>query len=298
MTKEYIVSFVILTRNRKNELKEALESVITQDYSGKEIIVVDNHSSDGSPQMVKEYFPQVRLVELERNTGVCGGRNIGIRNSRGEIIIFLDDDALFASPNATFKIVEKFASSNQIGVLAFRVKDYYTGEIPRQNIPRSDKKIMSSEYEASYFCGTCAIRKSLLDDVGLFSEDFFYSGEELDLAFRILETDLKIIYCPQIEVYHKASSVERPGWQRFYYFHRNRIWLSFKYLPLSYAFIHSTVWCAKIFVESLIAGYLTFFLKGMRDGIIKLPALMKRERKVISRQTRKKLKSLSGRLYY
>ena len=108
----------------------------------------------------------------------------------------------------------------------------------------------------------------------------------------------KIIYCPQIEVYHKASPGGRPGWQRFYYYHRNRIWLSFKYLPLSYAFIHSAAWCAKIFVDSLENGYFTFFLKGFRDGIIELPALMRRERKVISRQTIQKLKSLSGRLYY
>ena len=188
MNEECLVNFVILTRNRKTELMEALKSVIAQDYSRKEIIVVDNHSSDGSPQMVKECFPQVRLIQLKNNIGVCGGRNIGIRNSRGEIIIFLDDDAFFTSHNATRKIVEKISSSNQIGVLAFQVKDYYTGEIPRQNIPRRDKKRISSEYEASYFCGTCcSIRKSLLNHVGVFPEDFFYSGEELDLSFRILE---------------------------------------------------------------------------------------------------------------
>lgn len=294
------VSFVVLTMNRKNELQNALESIIAQNYRWKEIIVIDNHSSDGSPELVQARFPQVQLIQLEQNVGVCGGRNIGIRASHGEIIIFLDDDAVFASPDATIKIVEKFRSDSQIGVVAFQILENRTGTVAPEHFPLRDKTLINSsdEREVSYFCGTCAIRKSLFEQVGEYPEAYFYSGEELDLSVRILESGLKIIYAPQIQIDHFPSSIGRPKGQWFYYTHRNRMWFAFKYFPLRYAFLHSTIWCAKVCLDSLLSGHFTFFLKGLYDGIAKLPALIKHERKVINRHTVKKLKSLSGRLYY
>ncbi|HPJ71728.1 MAG TPA: glycosyltransferase [bacterium] len=85
-----LFSVTIVTRNRRKELKRALTSVFTQHYRPIEVVVVDNDSGDGSGEMVREKWPEVRLIELHRNIGCQPGRNIAMKNCRGEFIFNLD----------------------------------------------------------------------------------------------------------------------------------------------------------------------------------------------------------------
>ncbi|MBI3815828.1 MAG: glycosyltransferase family 2 protein, partial [Nitrospinae bacterium] len=124
-----LVTYIILTRNRKEEVAEALRSVRNQDYTSKEIIVIDNASSDGTDEMIEREFPDVRYYRLDRNVGACAGRNIGIKEAKGDIFIFLDDDAIFEKGNETTTAVNKFNSIPDIDAVAFKVIDYQSGGV-------------------------------------------------------------------------------------------------------------------------------------------------------------------------
>jgi len=293
-----LVSFIVLTYNRKDELIQALKSIQSQSYHPKEIIVVDNGSTDGSSTLIKESFPSVKLIRLNNNVGVGRGKNIGIQNAQGDVLIFIDDDAFFVDRNSTKLIVNRLLSEENLGLIGCKIFNLPKNGIDRKEIPRRDKKIIEHEHETTYFVGTgFALKRKVIESVGLFPEDYFYSGEELDLSFRMIEAGFKIIYFPKVVVYHNVSPKGRPVWQRSYYLTRNRIWLALKYLPTHYAILHSTCWLAFMFYESMLRGFLRYYFRGVFDSIKGLLPILKC-RKVLSTKTIRKLRLLSGRLYY
>ena len=89
MNEQPLVTVNILSFNRKDELRNTLTKVYEQDYKNIEVIVVDNASSDGSPEMVKNEFPKVQLIQLEKNIGIAGW-NEGFEIAKGEYVLVLD----------------------------------------------------------------------------------------------------------------------------------------------------------------------------------------------------------------
>src|SRR5579884_1798019 len=124
-----LVSIVILNYKRMTALEQALQSVVAQQYPCKEVIVVDNHSEENVAAVVQKYGSDVRLIELAANLGACGGRNAGIRATRGEIVITLDNDVSFVAPDAVDKVVRVFEQQPDYHVLAFQLRDSHTGKL-------------------------------------------------------------------------------------------------------------------------------------------------------------------------
>ncbi|MGB9589012.1 MAG: glycosyltransferase family 2 protein, partial [Armatimonadota bacterium] len=93
-----------------------------------EVIVVDNGSSDGTPEMVRQEFPSVRLVRLHKNTGVCEARNIGAVNARNELLLFLDDDGYFDLSTIPL-LVNQFQSNERLAVLGCQIIQVSTNEL-------------------------------------------------------------------------------------------------------------------------------------------------------------------------
>ena len=110
--------------NRQEKLVECLTSVREQEYPDKQIIVVDNGSSDKTMNLIREHFPDVELLVLSSNQGVAGGRNRGVEVTRGEICIFLDDDAYFTNPQATYRAVSYFQKDPQLACIAFLIRNF------------------------------------------------------------------------------------------------------------------------------------------------------------------------------
>ena len=92
-----LVSVIILNYKRREALGRTLDSVVSQDYLNREIIVVDNHSEEDIRSIVEVRGTDIRLIELEQNMGTCAGRNAGIRQAGGEFIVTLDNDVPLAS---------------------------------------------------------------------------------------------------------------------------------------------------------------------------------------------------------
>jgi GT2 family glycosyltransferase len=226
-----LVSVIILYCNRRGTIQETIDSAVTQDYSHREIIVVDNHSQDDLSRVIECRGYAVSLIELPQNLGACAGRNAGIRAARGDILVFLDDDVSFRSTSELRKTVEAFNQHPQIHVLAFQVCDPETGELRLREWchPRHWKEFGESEFETHYFGeGACAFRREVFEVAGLYYEAMFIAGEGHDLAVRLLDHGFRILYCSRVRVGHRAAMEGRSSDRQYYYLTRNFIWMAYK----------------------------------------------------------------------
>jgi len=177
-----MVSIVITTYNRRAFLKEAVLSVINQDYKNKEVIVVDDGSFDGSSEEVR-HLP-LRYV-WKQNRGISSARNMGIQVSKGEFIAFLDVDDLWKKGKLT----------QQMSIMADNDADIsYTDEIWIRNGEHLNQKNRHKKYSGFIFerclplCiispSSVVIRRKLFDEVGLFDESLPVC-EDYDMWLRI-----------------------------------------------------------------------------------------------------------------
>lgn len=293
------LSYVILTANRKDELRRCLQSILAQDRPPDEIVVVDNGSTDGTPAMLATDFPMCRVVALSTNTGVCAGRNAGLRAATGDVLVTIDDDCILEQHDFNRRLLERFATRPRMGVLALNVATPYNPAAP-DPFPSLDKRLRNSEAEVSYFLGgAVAFRKEIFQQVGYYPEEYFYAMEELDLSYRLMETNWQIWFAPDLIVTHLESPRERPPWRRIYFDYRNRIWLGVKYLPLPYLVVNLSVWGLVFFLRAVRYGYIMHFLRSIRDGVWGAGRYWRNRRQtVLSPRAVQRIKRLKGRLLY
>jgi GT2 family glycosyltransferase len=207
-----LVTVLILTWNRRNDVLETVQSIYEQAYRNFEIIVVDNGSTDGTVDAVRQAYPQVRLVALDRNMGVAKGRNAGIVAARGDIVFCLDSDASPGHDSMT-NLVRRFQADPKLGVINSKIVNAYTREIDHTagwSYTERDKADQDREFLSFTFsAGGCAIRTEVFDRVGLFWELMFFGGEELDYSMRVWDAGYKIVYYPESVIYHRVSPQRR-----------------------------------------------------------------------------------------
>ena len=290
------VSFALVTHNRKEELKECLESILDQEYSPIEVTVVDNNSNDGTEELLRTRYskPFIHYLKLPENKGTVRGRNISLQMSEGDIIVTLDDDSVLGDRYATKKIVEKFESDKDIGVLAFKIINYYPKKISLKYLPYRKKSLSpNQEFETTYFLGCGhAIKREVYETVGFYM-DVFFGMEELDLSFRILEAEKKIIFFPEVKVYHKKSKKGRVP-NELEHMLQNRFKVLYRNLPWKYVVVNSLFWTVVILVKT--GSPLTIY-RAAKQFFQDFPDI-KNQRKVLRSETLKRIKKLKGRLYY
>ncbi len=292
-----LVSCVVITMNRRQELPRCLTSLLSQTYRPLEWIVVDNASTDGTGELVREEFPAVRLVELSSNQGVPGARNRGVEAAQGAIVLFLDDDAQLVDDDAVDRAAKLFFTDPQLVCVSFLIRDGQTGDEERRSIPRVDKRPPADDYQSAYFCGTgFAVRREAFQAAGAFWEPLVYSGEEIDLSYRLLERGGRVLHSRRIEVVHRPSAA-RPSGQYVYYNLRSRCWVAVRNLPWPYVLSTTLCWWLHGAATALRQGYGGAWLRGTCDALRGIPAAW-RTRRVISPRTRHFLRQHSGRLWY
>ena len=300
MIRNQLVSFAIATYNRSQELQGCLDSILGQRYRPIEIVVVDNASDDDTGLIMKEKYnlPFIQYFKLSENKGSMGGKNIAIENSKGKIIITLDDDALLTDINATRKVVNRFSRDKKVGLLNFKSMNYYTKKMAREEFPHRDKSLdPDQEFETSYFVGVgYAMKKEVYQKVGLYPADFFFGAEELDLSFRIIDAGYKIIHFPQVTVLHKKSPAGRLSYNDLWLKRlENRVRVSIRNLPWRYVIGSTFFWSGYTLVN--VRGNLPIVIKAFWNIAKNMQGLIQ-QRKPIQRRTVKKLKQLKGRLLY
>ncbi len=242
------VSVVILNWNGREVMPSCLDSVLAQSYSDFEIIVVDNGSTDGSLEMLKNrYGAKIKFVENGRNLGFAEGVNTGIKNSSGEWIALLNSDAE-SEPDWLLKMSERLAKLPEAGMAACKIflKDRpgildNTGEVlSRDGLNRARGRLEKDygQYDRSedVLCPSgCAglYRRAMLEDIGGFDGRFFLYGEDLEIGLRARMLGYKAVYVSDAVVYHRLSaSTGAVSAKKAFYVERNRLWVALKCFPL------------------------------------------------------------------
>ena len=226
-----LVSIVIPYYKRREVIGLCLDSVLQQDYAPIEMILVDNHSEDDVREIARTKDPCIRLIELPANGGACAARNAGIREARGEFLIFIDDDMGFMSPFEVTKAVRAFDAHPEAHALAFRVCDPDTGRMRLREWchARYWKDFSDTEFETLWFCeGSVAFRREAFDKAGLYYERLFYGSEGWDLILRLFAHGFRIVYCPQLRTWHRPSPQARSLDRQYYYFTRSYVIVAYK----------------------------------------------------------------------
>ena len=212
-----LVSIVILNWNGKKHLLKCLASLRKVTYKPLEVIVVDNHSTDDSVLSVKKKFSLVKVVVNSTNRGYSGGNNDGIAVSRGKYVFILNNDteveknfldplvALMESDASIACVQPKLVYGDKRTMLN-AVGSYFTstgflyhyGYRKDARLPQYNERLMIYSAKGA----AMMLRKSALDRVGLFDEDFFIYFEETDLCHRLWLAGYKIVYEPVSLIYH------------------------------------------------------------------------------------------------
>ena len=179
------VSVIIPTYNRAGMLKEAIDSVLTQEYSGFELIVVDDGSTDETSQLLEDYDAKIKHIR-QSNQGVSAARNRGIAAASGEFIAFLDSDDLWLPQKLSTQV--KFFSDHPDAVIN-QTEERWIRNGVRVNPKKRHLKFSGMIFERSLaLClvspSAVMIKKSLFDTVGVFDEDL-PACEDYDLWLRI-----------------------------------------------------------------------------------------------------------------
>ena len=192
----------IITHNRREVLVKAIESAIAQTYEPKEIIVIDDASSDNTIELA-EQFPEVEWRRNESNRGYRHGRDTLMMEEGHDAYCSLDDDSWFLNPDDLTKAVEQMESTPKLGAIAFTITD--RGPNPRRNDP-------SSPPEVAWFIG-CGhlLRSSLVRELGGYgSFPGRYGCEEKDLSVRLLDAGYQVVQSREVTVWHDVSFEARP----------------------------------------------------------------------------------------
>ena len=257
-----LVTVNILSYNRKAELRYTLTKVFEQDYKNIEVIVVDNASSDGTPGMVKEEFPQVKLIELEKNIGIAGW-NKGFEIAKGEFVLVLDDDSY--PENGTIEAgVKVITDDDKNAVVGFTIYNSYFNLIENiEEYNNSNGKVI----ETLGFIGCGAIiRKNIFNKLGGFEKAIFLYYNELEFSIRARDKGYKILYLPEYKVIHTYSLTQRnekAGTKIF--INERRFEHTFKSYML-FQFLHFD---AKWFVKYSVKLILSKFYIALKLGFIK-----------------------------
>ena len=215
-----VVSVVVPNWNGAHHLPTCLDSLRRQTFRPFEVIVVDNGSTDQSLELLAREYGEVQVLALSENRGFTGACNAGIRQAQGEFIALLNNDTE-VDPRWLTEVAAAFHRHPQAGLVASKMllfdrRDvlHTAGDIYRvdgvpgnRGVWQPDVGQYDREEPVFSACGgSAAYRRSMLDQVGLLDEDFFYSCEDVDLAWRAQLAGWECIYAPTAVVYHKLSA--------------------------------------------------------------------------------------------
>jgi GT2 family glycosyltransferase len=229
------VSIVIVSFNTREVLRECLQSVERESGLRVEILVVDNNSSDGSPEMIERDFPSVRLFRSEVNLGFASANNVALEVVRGRYPVLLNSDA-FLRPGALSLAVRHMDENPDVGLAGARlvgrddswqpsarmfpslltdlfVMTGLAGKFPKSRLFGRFDRTWADPMEAcecDWVPGAFSIiRAEALKKAGLFDPEFFLYSEEVDLCRRIREAGYKIMYWPDVVVTHIGGESSR-----------------------------------------------------------------------------------------
>jgi GT2 family glycosyltransferase len=220
-----LASVVVLGYNGREYIEDCLASLLDQDLASDqyEVLYVDNGSRDGSASLVHERFPQVRVLELDHNYGYAEGNNIAFRETRGDFVVFLNQDTVLHR-SCVRELVEAVRSAPDIGAgyanviqpwypefggLASRAGPTaaYASEVNRLGYIHYRRLPSLDVCDTLFLHCVCAIlRRDVAEQLGyVFDAAMFAYAEDLDLGLRLRALGYRSVVAPRAVVYHKHT---------------------------------------------------------------------------------------------
>lgn len=213
------VSIIVLNCNGKHFLYDCLSSLSQINYPSSrcEVILVDNGSTDGSVEYLREKFPQIKILALHKNYGFTGGNNKGAKVANGELIVFLNNDTV-VDRNWLIELVKVILRDPKIAICGSKIVFMKKPEIVQYAggylhllggaifSPFHGDKPDHDFYLVGSICGASfAIKKNVFENIGGFDDDFFLYAEEGDLCLRGWIYGYQVAYAPNSTVFHYAG---------------------------------------------------------------------------------------------
>jgi Predicted glycosyltransferases len=280
------ISIVIPNYNGLVYLENCLDALKKQTKKDFTTIIVDNGSSDGSLEFIREHYQEVEIIELKENTGFCGAVNQGIKATNTPYIILLNNDTIVEKEFVAelFYVMERETDifSGQAKMLQLHqptliddAGDYYNalgwafakGKGKCKDLYNEERPIFSS-------CAGAAIyRRTILEEIGLFDEKHFAYLEDTDIGYRAKIYGYKNIYIPKAVVYHVGSGTSGSQYNKFKirYSSRNNIYLIYKNMPTLQIIINIPFFLIGFSIKTLFfikKGMGKEYLVGMGKGFI------------------------------
>ncbi|HEX8141810.1 MAG TPA: glycosyltransferase family A protein [Pyrinomonadaceae bacterium] len=285
------VCYMIASHNRRDELLKTIQSCYEQDYSDKEIHVVDDGSKDGSFEAVREQFPEVIITRNETAKGSVISRNQIFKRATGEILFGFDDDSRFIDRDSTRRAVERFVREPDLGLLDFQdIGPEFPERIPND----SSARLYGEQPVSSFGAGRFAIRRKSLEAAGLYPEFFWHAYEEPDLAIRIWDGGYRCLRWNDILVWHEFSSLNRNEERTHYYHARNELLSVWMRAPALYIVPLSLWRMFSQFRYSQRRGWRTVEFLVWRDALKMLRLALRHRAPVKSSTLRKCLRMSRG----
>lgn len=258
-----LVSVIIVNWNGKKWLKKCLDSLRAQTYRNFEIILVDNASTDDSVEFVEKNYPEVVIVKSDKNLGFAGGNSLGIDNSRGEFILFLNND-IWVKEDFLQKYIAYF-KRHQIDILSARearysgeAYPYYVSKIDLFGHPIYLFGDKHKNQESFYLSGSCLFfARSLYEETRGLDQDFFMYFEEIDWFWRLHLLRKSIGYIDEVCVYHAGAGSTGSGikYKSFLWRNQNTLQMLLK----NYAW-YNLLWVLPIYFIQNIFEILAFLI--------------------------------------
>ncbi len=279
------VTVIIPNYNGIEYLKECLKSLKAQTFKDFTVIVVDNCSTDGSPEYIKKYYPEIRLFEMDKNYGFSVAVNKGIRKSRTPYVILLNNDTV-VHKNYMNELYNHINSSKKIFSVSSRMISYYNrgiiddagdlysvvGWAFQQGIGQPVEKFDTPCRVFSACAGAAIYRREVFKKIGLFDEMHFAYLEDIDVGYRARIEGYRNEYCPSAMVYHIGSATSGSKYNDFKVrlAARNSVYLNYKNMPFLQLAINFFPLLAGTAVKAVFfqkKGYGSVYCRGILEGL-------------------------------
>lgn len=279
------ITIIIPNYNGKRFLEPCLESLAKQSCTDFEILVVDNHSADGSIGYIKEHCPDIKLISLDKNYGFSAAVNAGIRHSRTPYVLLLNNDTT-VEPDFVEELLKAIESSSRIFSVSSKMLqmhhpdlidgagDLYTllGWAVARGAGRPAENYTRPEEVFSACAGAAIYRRSAFCRIGYFDEAHFAYLEDIDIGYRAKIYGYRNRYCPTAVVRHVGSGTSGSKYNSFKVktSARNSIWLIYKNMPLPQLIFNSVPLLAGYFIKGLFfckIGFGKDYIQGLLEGI-------------------------------
>jgi len=280
------LSIIVVNWNTKEDLLHCLESIFERGTGiQREVIVVDNASTDGSRTSVEERFPEVNFIQNQMNLGFAKANNQALKLSKGKYVLLLNPDTkikkgsigemvLFMNAHPEVGVVggqllnSDGSKQNSIANFPSLATELFNKSLLRWLFPKrfpGKERNYPEPVEVNSVIGACMmVRREALDQVGSLDEDYFLFLEETDWCYRMKRTGWKIYHVPDAEVYHfQGKSAERDKKRSRVEYFRSRYHFFKKNRGSGLCFILAVGLMVRLFVESISMTFACLFTVGM-----------------------------------